>query len=79
MLVSVLAYNGRWPPKHVGGNKKLYSCVYCVRVCLFYKEENQNTFSVSNACMIPRTYEIPIIKIHNNDRSHEKQYKVYFL
>jgi len=48
-------------------------------VCLFYKEENQNPFSVSNACVIPRTYDIPITKIKNNDRSHEKQYKFYFL
>jgi hypothetical protein len=48
-------------------------------ICLFYKEENQNQFSVSNSCVIPRTYEMPIIKIQNNDRNHENQYKFYFL
>jgi len=53
-------------------------CAVCAYVC-FIKEENQNPFAVSDACMIPRTYEIPIIKIQNNDTSHEKQYKVYFL
>jgi len=106
VLVCILADKGGWPPKHVGGNKKLHCCVYCMCICLcvycmciclcvycmciclcvyclciclYYKEKNQNPFSLSNACVIPRTYEIPIIKIHNNDKSHEKQYKVYFL